>query len=156
MPRTTPASNVASDSKASRRGRGIARPVAAWPVIERGRRLWPSKPTLAQWGRVGKIASVKRLYQPLTMNKGMCNTTTAGTVAAIALATLTCYTCGILCLQLDRVNRLSSAKTIQPDQSFKSSAEQRLSSVRKRIRWQSLFSFPVRYGNNTSEPTQGA
>ena len=66
---------------------------------------------------MGKITSVKRPYQPLTMNKGMCNTTKAKTVKAIALAIATCYTCGIFRLQLDRVNRLSGANTTQPDQS---------------------------------------
>ena len=93
---------------------------------------------------MGKIASVKRLYQPLTMIKGMCDTLKAKTVKAIALASATCNTCGIFRLQLDPVNRLSVAKTIQPDQSFKKDSTERGCHLMQNMHsMTAAFSFPV-------------
>lgn len=117
--------NVERSFEVSAKGHGIARHGAAWLAIGRG--LRPPNQTLAQWGRVGKITSVKRLYQPLTMIKGMCDTLTAAVTGYIALAKVAyanCVTRGIVCLQLDPVNRLN-VRTIQPDQSFKKDSTER-------------------------------
>jgi hypothetical protein len=87
------------------------------------------------------------------MNKGMCNTTKAKTVKAIALAIATCYTCGIFRLQLDRVNRLSGANTTQPDQSSKKDSTERGCHLMQTMHsMTAAFSFPTMAITQVNQP----